>query len=102
MSETSSQKHEIPKIQSYRELLKVRSSQVLGLNSNKSTLGLAGQNIIKESDRNIPLSKTSKASLVTSLNFDFGTLGEFLNYDMQLKKPDQLFRSMFNSMEFYI
>jgi hypothetical protein len=94
MSETSSQKQDMPRIQSYRDLIKVRSSQVIGLNNNKSALGLAGQSIIKESDRNFPLSKTSKASLVTSLNFDFGTLGEFLNYDMHLKKPDELFRSI--------
>ena len=36
--------------------------------------------------------KQQQPSLLRKLNYDFGSLNEFLSYDLKLKKPEELFK----------
>jgi len=84
--------YELPTISSYQDLLRTRKTSST-MEVSKSVLSLNGKNIISESDKRPVVLHKTKSSILNNLNFDFGTLHEFINYDMKLKPPEELFKS---------
>jgi hypothetical protein len=84
--------YEFPAISSYKDLLRVRQTSST-MEGSKSLLSLNGKNILSDSETQSLRLPQTKSSVLNNLNFDFGSLHEFIDYDMKLKKPEELFKS---------
>lgn len=88
--------NELPAMPSYKELLEARQQR---LEEKSRSAGILAAMKILESPSGTQLPpmrpKYQQPAILKKLNYDFGSLNEFLSYDLKLKKPEDLFKGIY-------
>ena len=85
-----------PPIISFKELLDARQKKLDEKSKSLGNINMKKPIEISPSKTKLPSLKTKQqSSILKKLTYDFGSLNEFLNYDLKLKKPEELFKGIF-------
>lgn len=88
--------NDLPPMTSYKELLEARQ-QRLEEKSRSAGILAALKTLESPSGTQLPpmRPKNQQPTILKKLNYDFGSLNEFLSYDLKLKKPEDLFKGIY-------
>jgi len=94
-SQTETTDQDSPPIVSFKELLDARQKKLDEKSKSLGNLSMKKPLEISPYKTKLPPLKTKQqSSILKKLTYDFGSLNEFLSYDLKLKKPEELFKGI--------
>lgn len=88
---------DFPHMLKYKDLMEARQKRLEEKTKSTGTLGLTRTLDTSISATKLPPLRQKpqqQTTLLKKLNYDFGSLKEFLSYDLKLTKPEDLFKSI--------